>query len=193
MNSGKGNMVLLTIMSIATLLVAVVGATFAYFGALIKGGDTSPTFEITSGTLSTEYDSATSSTIEAGYVNTGEVIGTKEIYVTGIVTGSNNFKYEVTLDVTNNTYAEGELFYTITSTNESNNGQAIASTTEPIAIPSGVNTISIGSGVFAGPTTAGLKHKYTISIVRNASVDQDTNKSFNARFYVTQSSSQSKK
>lgn len=191
MNSGKGNMVLLTIMSIATLLVAVVGATFAYFGALIKGGDASPTFEVTSGTLSTEYNGL--ATVDAGYVNTGEVIGTKEIYVTGIVTGSNNFKYEVTLDVTNNTYAEGELFYTITSTNESNNGQTIATSTEAVAIPAGTNTIAIGTGVFAGPTTAGLKHKYTINIVRNASVDQDMNKSFNARFYVAQSASQSKK
>lgn len=191
MNSGKGNMVLLTVMSIATLLVAVVGATFAYFGALIKGGEASPTFEITSGTLSTEFNGMAN--IDAGFVNTGEVIGTKEIYVTGIVTGSNNFKYEVTLDVINNTYVDGELFYTITSVNESSNGQTIAASTEPIAIPSGTNTIAIGTGVFAGPTTAGLKHKYVVNIVRNASVDQNIEKSFNAKFYVSQSASQSKK
>lgn len=191
MNSGKGNMVLLTIMSIATLLVAVVGATFAYFGALVKGGESSPTFEITSGTLSTEYNGMAN--IDAGYVNTGEVIGTKEIYVTGIVTGSNNFKYEVTLDVTNNTYADGELFYTISSANESSNGQTIAATTEAIAIPTGTNTLSIGTGVFAGPTTAGLKHKYVVTIMRNAAVDQNIDKTFNARFYVAQSASQSKK
>lgn len=191
MNSGKGNMILLTIMSIATLLVAVVGATFAYFGALIKGGDTSPTFEVTSGTLSTEYNG--NANIDAGFVNTGEVIGSKEIIVTGIVTGSNNFKYELTLDITNNTYADGELFYTITSTNESSNGQTIATTTEPIAIPTGANIISIGNGVFAGPTTSGLKHNYTVNIVRNASIDQNMDKAFNAKFYVAQSATQSKK
>ena len=191
MNSGKGNMVLLTVMSIATLLVAVVGATFAYFGALIKGGDASPTFEITSGTLSTEYNG--NSMIEAGYVNTGEAIGSKEIAITGKVTGSNNYKYEVTLDVKDNTYLEGELFYTITSINESSNGQTIASTTEPIAIPTGTNTIAIGTGVFAGPTTSGLKHNYTINIIRNAAVDQNMDRTFNAKFYVAQSASQSKK
>ena len=54
MNSGKGNMVLLTVMSIATLLVAVVGGSFWYFGSLIKGWDASPTFVINSGKLSWE-------------------------------------------------------------------------------------------------------------------------------------------
>lgn len=191
MNNGKGNMILLTVMSIATLLVAVVGATFAYFGALIKGGNTSPTFEITSGTLSTEYNG--SANIDAGFVSTGEIIGSKEISVTGIVTGSNNYKYDISLDITNNTYSDGELFYTITSTNESSNGSPVASTSEPIAIPTGSNTIAIGTGIFAGPTTSGLKHKYVVNIMRNASVDESMEKSFNAKFYVAQSTSQSKK
>ena len=192
MNSGKGNMILLTVMSIATLLVAVVGATFAYFGALMTDSGGSPTFEVTSGTLSTVFD-LEAATIANGYVNVGEVIGTKEINVTGIVTGSNNYKYEVTLDVTNNTYDEGELFYTIISTNESNNGTTIASTTEPIAIPTGVNTISLGTGVFAGPTTQGLKHKYYVTVSKNGETNQNIEKSFNAVVYVSQASSQSKK
>lgn len=191
MNSGKGNMILLTVMSIATLLVAVVGATFAYFGALMKGNDSSPTFEVTSGTLSTEYNG--DANVINGLVNQGEVIGTKEITITGVVTGSNNFKYEVMLDVTNNTYKEGELFYTLISTNESNNGTTIASTSAPIAIPSGANTISIGTGVFAGPTTVGLKHKYYITITRDAKVDDAQDKTFESRFYVSQASNQTKK
>ena len=191
MNSGKGNMILLTVMSIATLLVAVVGATFAYFGALMTGGENSPTFEVTSGNISTEYNG--DANIINGYINQGEVIGTKEITVTGVVTGSNNYKYEVILDVTNNTYADGELFYTIASTNESNNGSIIASSTEPIAIPAGVNTISLGTGVFAGPTTAGLQHKYYVTITRDGMADDNIEKSFNGKFYVSQVISQSKK
>ena len=99
----------------------------------------------------------------------------------------------MTLDVKDNTYLDGELFYTITSINESSNGQTIASTTEPIAIPTGTNTIAIGTGVFAGPTTSGLKHNYTINIIRNAAVDQNMDRTFNAKFYVAQSASQSKK
>ncbi|MCH5167588.1 MAG: hypothetical protein J1F35_06855 [Erysipelotrichales bacterium] len=191
MNSGKGNMILLTVMSIATLLVAVVGATFAYFGALMQGSEGSPTFEVTSGTLSTEYNG--DANIINGNVGQGEVIGTKEITVTGVVTGSNNFKYEVLLDVTNNTYDDGELFYTIISTNESNNGTTIASVSEPIAIPTGANTISLGTGVFAGPTTVGLNHKYFVTITRNGETSQNSDKAINAKFYVSQVVSQSKK
>lgn len=190
MNSGKGNMILLTVMSIATLLVAVVGATFAYFGALMTGGESSPTFEVTSGTLSTEYNG--NANIINGYVNQGEVIGTKEITVTGVVTGSNNYKYEVLLDVTSNSYDEGELFYTITSTNESNNGTTIVSSTEPVAIPTGANTISLGTGVFAGPTTVGLKHKYFVTITREGQVSENAEKKIEAKFYVSQVVSQTK-
>ena len=55
MNNGKGNMILLTVIAVATLLVAVVGATFAYFGATMNNESETP-IEVTSGTLSVEYD-----------------------------------------------------------------------------------------------------------------------------------------
>lgn len=184
MNNGKGNMILLTVMSIATLLVAVVGATFAYFSATMGKGNTSPTIEVTSGTISTEFNS--DSNLVSGYVNPNEVVATREITVTGVVTGSNNLNYEATLVVNNNTYLDGELVYTITSTNESNNGSIITSTTEPVAIPTGASTIVLGNGVFAGPTTAGLSHKYTITITRANQVDQNTDKAFGAKLFVTQ-------
>ncbi len=184
MNNGKGNMILLTVMSIATLLVAVVGATFAYFSATMGKGNASPTIEVTSGTISTEFNS--DSNLVSGYVNPGENVATRDITVTGVVTGSNNLNYEATLVVNNNTYLDGELVYTITSTNESNNGSIITSTTEPVAIPTGTSTIVLGNGVFAGPTTAGLSHKYTITITHANQVDQNTTKAFDGKLFVTQ-------
>lgn len=39
MSEGKNNTVMLTIIGIATLLIAVVGATFAYFSATLTGTD----------------------------------------------------------------------------------------------------------------------------------------------------------
>lgn len=184
MNNGKGNMILLTVMSIATLLVAVVGATFAYFSATMGKGNISPTIEVTSGTISTEFSS--DSNLVSAYVNPGEMVASRDITVTGIVTGSNNLNYEATLVVNNNTYLDGELVYTITSTNESNNGSIITSTTEPVAIPTGTSTIVLGNGVFAGPTTAGLSHKYTITITHANQVDQNNNKAFEGKLFVTQ-------
>lgn len=185
MNSGKGNMVLLTVIAIATLLVAVVGATFAYFSATMNGSESSTTIEVTSGTLSTEYNG--DSKINAAYINPGDVIATKEFTTIGVVTGSTNLNYEATLVVTNNTYAEGELVYTITSYNESNNGSTIASTSQPVAIPTGISTISLGTGVFAGPIPAGSTHKYTVTVSRAVQADDNVDKTFSGHLSVIQS------
>lgn len=184
MNSGKGSMVLLTIIAVATLLVAVAGATFAYFGATINSGDSSTTIEVTSGTLSTEFNG--DSKLVNGYVNQGEVIATKEFTITGVVTGSNNLNYEATLVINNNNYAQDELVYTITSENEAGNGTVIPTTQNVVGIPTGANTISLGTGVFAGPTTAGLTHKYVLTVTRQGAVDADQNKTFDAKLFVTQ-------
>lgn len=187
MNGGKGSTILLTIIAVATLLVAVVGATFAYFGATMNSGDANTTIEVTSGTLSIEYDG--NSTLTGGNVNPGEQIASKNFSVTGVVTGSNNLNYEANLVVKNNTYSEGALVYTITSNNTSNNGSTIAATSEPVAIPTGTSTISLGTGLFAGPTSTGSTHSYTITIeFVNTGGDQsaDLGKAFEAQLSVTQ-------
>ena len=49
MKEGRNNTILLTVIGIATLLVAVVGATFAYFSAQSKYEDQNSTLEITAG------------------------------------------------------------------------------------------------------------------------------------------------
>ena len=46
MKEGKNNTVLLTVIGIATLLVAVVGATFAYFSAQLSGTENQSTMTI---------------------------------------------------------------------------------------------------------------------------------------------------
>lgn len=66
-NGGKNNAILLTVIGIATLLVVVTGATFAYFAAIVKGSDT-----------------ATSVYIQAGDGGTREISGGEPISLTGI-------------------------------------------------------------------------------------------------------------
>lgn len=46
-NGGKNNTILLTVIAIATLLVVVTGATFAYFAAVVRGNDTASSISIT--------------------------------------------------------------------------------------------------------------------------------------------------
>lgn len=187
MNSGKGSIILLTVIAVATLLVAVVGATFAYFGAMINGRESQKTIEVTSGTLSTEYD--TNRKISVSNLNPGDVVATKTITVRGVITGSENLKYGANLVVTNNTYSNGALVYTITSKNVSNNGSTISATSKPVAIPTGASTIELGTGSFAGPTTTGSNHEYVITITFvNTGADQtaDLGKTFAAELQVAQ-------
>ncbi len=184
MNSGKGNMILLTVIAVATLLVAVVGATFAYFSATM--GSVSPkTIEVTSGTLSTQF-SGTSSILNNG-ANVGDVLYSTKITVTGVVTGSTNLNYEGILNVRNNTYTDGALVYTITSNNTSNNGSTIQTSTVPVAIPTGASTISLGNGLFAGPTTTGSVHEYTLTITFANDAENNIGKTFDAGVNVAQS------
>jgi predicted ribosomally synthesized peptide with SipW-like signal peptide len=183
MNSGKGNMILLTIISVSTLLVAVVGATFAYFSATM--GSVSPnTIEVTSGSLSTQFNE--SSKMDNYGANLGDVLFTKTFTVTGVVTGSTNLNYEALINVTNNTYTDGALVYTITSTNTSNNGSTIQATSVPVAIPSGASTITLGNGLFAGPTTTGSTHEYTLTITFANDAENNVGKVFEAEMKVSQ-------
>ena len=52
-NSKKGNTMLLTVIAVATLLVAIVGATFAYFTATVQGNDTASSVIVNTAALGT--------------------------------------------------------------------------------------------------------------------------------------------
>lgn len=56
----KGNTILLTVIGIATLLVAMVGATFAYFTATINSSNTSSSVQIQTATVAVSYDNGAS-------------------------------------------------------------------------------------------------------------------------------------
>ena len=53
-NGGKNNTILLTVIAIATLLVVVTGATFAYFAAIVNGNDKASSIQITASSTGTE-------------------------------------------------------------------------------------------------------------------------------------------
>lgn len=184
MNNGKGNIVLLTIIAVATLLVAVTGATFAYFGATMNGNSSETPIEVTSGTMSVEYDGNRQMNVQGAMANVGDTLLTKSFDITGVVTGSNNLNYTANLVITNNTYLDGELSYTITSTNIDNNGSTFISTSEPVSLPTGTNTIQLGKGNFAGPIINGGKHNYVINIITNT--EDNSTKVFESHLEVSQ-------
>ena len=76
-NGGKNNTILLTVIAIATLLVVVTGATFAYFAAVVRGNETASSISITA--------SETGQTLTLGG---GEQVNLTNIYPKGTEAGS---------------------------------------------------------------------------------------------------------
>lgn len=76
-NGGKNNTILLTVIAIATLLVVVTGATFAYFAAVVRGNENASSISITA--------ASTGQTLTLGG---GEKVELTNIYPKGTAAGS---------------------------------------------------------------------------------------------------------
>ncbi len=117
----KKNMVLLTVIAVATLLVAVVGATFAYFTATVQdtrnteGGDNG-TANITAGSVASKTVVGNVSTGAGKFEKTGVYPNHKEIAGLSVQvtngagqTGTTNTNIDIVYDVTTNTFAKDEI------------------------------------------------------------------------------------
>lgn len=192
MKEGKNNTVLLTVIGIATLLVAVVGATFAYFSAQLSGTENQSTMTI-------QASNGGSSTLDGG-----EAIVVKDIYprdeawvnkkiaVTydNTTATSGTYDYNVGLHYTNGYQVVGSSYdiqYTITegycegkpealdqaacgtaggtwNRNVASQGTVTKQTTDKTGIPAGTgNLTEIASGKINLPAN-GVKHYYTLRI-----------------------------
>lgn len=120
--NNKGSMIILTIIGIATLLVAVIGATFAYFTAVIQGNPTEPNVEIKSEMLVIEFKTENS----VNYTNlipgrpqwenelTAENI--LKFSATSSVKATSNQKYSIYLNVTENDFETDNVVYILEET-----------------------------------------------------------------------------
>ena len=100
-NGGKNNTILLTVIAIATLLVVVTGATFAYFAAVVRGNDAASSISITAASQGT--------TITA---SGGEEVRLQKIYPRGTTAGSEWVTKTLTLTSTANEGNTGTSVYT---------------------------------------------------------------------------------
>ena len=183
-NNNKGNMILLTILSVATLLVAVIGSTFAYFNISMSTRDNETTIEVTNGSISIEHQE--NSGVQFNAQPAGTLVATKVFTINGLITGSSNLNYEVDLKIINNTFENNQLVYTITSNNDSSNGTIIPSTEERVLLPSGSNTVILGKGIFAGPITDGAVHSYTVNIYVADGVEVKPDATFDGKITIAQ-------
>ena len=183
MKEGKNNTVLLTVIGIATLLVAVVGATFAYFSAQLSGTENQSTMTI-------QASNGGSSTLDGGEaIHVENIYPREEAWVnkkiavtyhnTTAPTGT-TYNYKIGLHYTND-YQEinhsYDIQYTITEgycethpeavgsaacgtaggtwwQNVAREGSVTTQTTDKTGIPAGTgNLVKIASGSINLPTT----------------------------------------
>ena len=107
-NGGKNNTILLTVIAIATLLVVVTGATFAYFAAVVRGNDTASSISITAASEGTRIT-----------FSGGETVKLENIYPKGTAAGSEWITKNVTLS-SNATDSTGTSVYTFTMSGATN-------------------------------------------------------------------------
>lgn len=101
MSEGKNNTVMLTIIGIATLLIAVVGATFAYFSAQLTGTDTEKEYTVRSATIGTKFDGGSEITASGIYPKE-EAWGTKVFVLSNKADKGVAIKINVTLVIDDN-------------------------------------------------------------------------------------------
>ena len=107
-NGGKNNTILLTVIAIATLLVVVTGATFAYFAAVVRGNDTASSISITAASEGTKVA-----------FSGGETVNLTNIYPKGTAAGSEWITKNVTLS-SSKTNSTGTSKYTFTMSGAAN-------------------------------------------------------------------------
>ena len=191
MSEGKNNTVMLTIIGIATLLIAVVGATFAYFSAQLTGMDKEEVYTVRSATVGTEFNGGTEVTATGIYPK-AEAWGTKEFTVKTTSSKGVATKYSITLVIDDNdatsdtTISDGNglikkfqanaLSYTLTAVeaNADTAGTMPTATETQIADPS--QDITFGTATIYGNDTTEVTQTYTLSMFfKDTGVDQNAN------------------
>lgn len=179
-NNKKGNTVLLTVIAVATLLVAVVGATFAYFTATVTGNDTASSVVVSTAKVGTiTYTNGNELTLTNAYPGATASI---TFTVASANDSTTNVKYGIAWDsITNGFVTKSDLVYTLTGSNSGNAGTVINVASET-QVPDTAGTIA-STGVLA----PGETHTYTLTVTfKETGVDQNSNqgKNFVGRIQV---------
>lgn len=191
MSEGKNNTVMLTIIGIATLLIAVVGATFAYFSAQLTGTDNEKEYTVRSATVGTEFNGGADITATGIYPK-AEAWGTKTFSIKTTATKGVSTKYKITLVIDDNdttedaTISDGAghvkrfqanaLSYTLTATeaNAASKGTMPTATETQIADPS--KDIVFGDATIYGNDKQEVTQTYTLSMFfKDTGEDQNAN------------------
>ena len=168
MDDGKSQSIFLSIIGIATLLVAIIGATFAWFSITVTGNDNPSDIVITSGTLG-QVSFVDGTNIDIPNLMPGSFT-TKTFTVSQTdPSATGKISYNIVLNVKSNTLtpnANGYFTHSLKSSGNTNGG-TLASFESSI-VPE--QSMVIGSGVIEGYEVH--TYEYTIGLL-NANEDQN--------------------
>src|SRR5574344_132766 len=116
---------IIIISSIALLLIVIIGVSYAYFVANISGAETTSTIVSNTGNMSITYANGSGNINAENIAPDNNPFATKDFTVTGTNTTTKDMYYVLKLIIDNNTFSEGALTYTLTSTNTSTNGDVV--------------------------------------------------------------------
>ena len=163
MENGKGQTIFLSVIGIATLLVAIVGATFAWFSATITGNEEASSVYVQAATLGITFTDGQE--INLDKVAPGAT-DTKTFTVAADASATIAQTYTINFDVTANSFEQNELVYTLDGTGDG----AVADIAET-AVPA-VGTNALGNGTLA----TGATHSYTMVVTfKEMSSEQNYN------------------
>ena len=157
MENQKRQSTFLVVVGIATLLVAIVGATFAYFSITVAGNDTASSIRIT-----TQYVGSVTF-LDGTDINVTKIYpgwsATKNFVIENKEEEANGeISYAIVLDVTTNTispFAAGSFVYTLSGTSD---GGGTTINVDETPVPTADETMN--GGILIGKDT----HSYTFSI-----------------------------
>lgn len=208
MNENRQNTTLLTVIAVATLLVAVVGATFAYFTANVQTDTSTSTIETTGGKIGITYANQTA-WMEAVDIepNTSEHVTYKDFTITAnydvkldipfsiVLTYNTKFSYPMYVALTDNTTTNTDK-YEFNATLPTYNKETGVGTKKLLQANKDVlidnreavsESLTVASGKFLGQTPGEYSIKLTIEIFYpdNGSIqDEDKKATFEGKVSV---------
>lgn len=185
-NGGKSSTILLTVIGIATLLVVVTGATFAFFAANITGNDNATSVRVQAASTGTTitYTGGEAVTLNGIYPRDAAWT-TKTIKLTstavGDATSTATSKYTFKLVVAENSYDAGDIQYTFTNktaTNVNTGFTQVAAKTNIAA------TNDLAHGIVPNNKPATIEYVLSIYYVNNTSKNQNNGSERKLKIYV---------
>ncbi len=151
----KKNAIILTVIATATLLVAMIGATFAYFTAQTGGGASANINVTTSTSDALEYGNFGAIVINANQTNFGKGMGDQTGSTTGNVTLKANQEIDVSYCYTASINVTSNDFEYTTTERTPELKISITKNGTDIIVDEDITTLSAGDNVLQIPTAVG--------------------------------------